>query len=117
MSRYLSTSNRSNSNMFMANKRKDLNDEEFKYEVLTPEKIVQSMIESIREVNQVIQLPPTTTRILLHHFRWDKEKLMERFYDGNQERLFKEAHIVNPFKNNVRLSFIFFFIFCLIILI
>ncbi len=42
------------------------------------------MIETIREVNQVIQLPPTTTRILLHHFRWDKEKLMERFYNGNQ---------------------------------
>lgn len=24
---------------------------------------------------------------------------MERFYDGNQEKLFKEAHIVNPYKN------------------
>jgi hypothetical protein len=73
-------------------------DEEFKYEVLTPDKIVQHMIECIKEVNQVIQLPPTTTRILLHHFRWDKEKLMERFYDGDQESLFKEAHIVSPFK-------------------
>ena len=65
-------------------KRKNDNDEEFKYEVLTPEMIVKNMIETIREVNQVIQLPPTTTRILLHHFRWDKEKLMERFYNGNQ---------------------------------
>lgn len=74
-------------------------DEEFKYEVLSPDKIVQHMIECIKEVNQVIQLPPTTTRILLHHFRWDKEKLMERFYDGDQERLFKEAHIVSPFKS------------------
>jgi ariadne-1 len=47
----------------------------------------------------VLELPPTTTRILLHHFRWDKEKLMERFYDGDQDRLFKEAHIVSPFKS------------------
>lgn len=93
----LSSSVRSGNNMFTP-KRKNDNDEEFKYEVLTPELIVKNMIETIREVNQVIQLPPTTTRILLHHFRWDKEKLMERFYDGNQDRLFKDAHIVNPFK-------------------
>lgn len=75
-------------------------DDEFKYEVLTPDKIVNHMIECIKEVNQVLELPPTTTRILLHHFRWDKEKLMERFYDGDQDRLFKEAHIVSPFKNS-----------------
>lgn len=73
-------------------------EDEFKYEVLTPDKIVQYMIECIKDVNQVLELTPTTTRILLHHFRWDKEKLMERFYDGDQDRLFAEAHIVNPFK-------------------
>lgn len=43
-------------------------------------------------------MPATTTRILLNFFRWDKEKLMERFYDGDQEQLFKEAHVINPFK-------------------
>jgi ariadne-1 len=47
----------------------------------------------------VIKLPSTTVRLLLHHFRWDKEKLMERFYDPNhQDELFRQAHIVNPFK-------------------
>ena len=78
------------------------NEDEFKYEVLTPDKIVHFMIECIKDVNQVLELSPTTTRILLHHFRWDKEKLMERFYDGDQDRLFDEAHIVNPFKNNAK---------------
>jgi hypothetical protein len=83
-----------------ANEKKTLDSEdEFKYEVLTPDKIVQYMIECIKDVNQVLELNPTTTRILLHHFRWDKEKLMERFYDGDQDRLFKEAHIINPFKS------------------
>lgn len=103
-SKGLSSSNHSDSNMFMSYKRKDSNEEEFKYDVLTPDRIVQAMIENIKEVNQVIQLSSTTTRILLHHFRWDKEKLMERFYDGDQDRLFKEARIVNPFKNNSRSS-------------
>jgi len=96
----LSVSQRStNAHLIVSkSKRQHELDEEFKFEVLSPDKIVQHMIECIKEVNQVIQLPPTTTRILLHHFRWDKEKLMERFYDGDQERLFKEAHIVSPFK-------------------
>ncbi len=87
--------------MTTAKRKNDTNDEEFKFEVLTPELIIENMDETIREVNQVIELTPTITRILLHHFRWDKEKLMERFYDGNQERLFREAHIVNPFKNKL----------------
>jgi hypothetical protein len=85
---------------YLSNRKRNVElDDEFKYEVLTPDKIVNHMIDCIKEVNQVLELPPTTTRILLHHFRWDKEKLMERFYDGDQDRLFKEAHIVSPFKS------------------
>jgi len=42
-------------------------------------------------------MPSTVTRMLLNHFRWDKEKLMERYYDGDQEKLFCEARVVNPF--------------------
>jgi hypothetical protein len=42
------------------------------------------MEHAIREVNAVIQMPATTVRILLQHFCWDQEKLMERFYDGDQ---------------------------------
>jgi ariadne-1 len=69
------------------------------YLVLTQDEIVKYMDECIKEVNDVIKLPSTTVRLLLHHFRWDKEKLMERFYDPNyQEELFRQAHIVNPFK-------------------
>ncbi len=92
-----------NTNMLMttAKRKNESNDEEFKFEVLTAQKILQNMDETIKEVNSVIELTPTVTRILLHHFRWDKEKLMERFYDGNQERLFKEAHIVNPFRSKL----------------
>jgi hypothetical protein len=81
-----------------SNNNIEFDDLEFKYEILSPEKIVKCMIDCIKEVNQVVQLPATTTRILLHYFHWDKEKLMERFYDGDQDGLFAEAHTVNPFK-------------------
>lgn len=50
------------------------------------------------------QIPATTTRILLNHFKWDKEKLMERFYDGDQEKLFAEAHVINPFRKGPVIS-------------
>lgn len=70
--------------------------DEYHFEVLSAEEIVQHMINTIKEVNAVVTIPATTTRILLNHFKWDKEKLMERFFDGNQEDLFKEARIINP---------------------
>ncbi|CAO1442270.1 unnamed protein product [Diamesa serratosioi] len=71
--------------------------EEYPFEVLTTEEIVQHMLNCIAEVNNVVEIPQTTTRILLNHFRWDKEKLMERYYDGDQEALFKAAHVINPY--------------------
>ncbi|XP_072399910.1 E3 ubiquitin-protein ligase ariadne-1-like isoform X1 [Diabrotica undecimpunctata] len=73
-------------------------EEEYQYEVLSTEEIVKHMIDCIKEVNVVVQVPATVTRILLNYFNWDKEKLMEKFFDGNQDELFKEAHVINPFK-------------------
>ncbi|OXU30621.1 hypothetical protein TSAR_002465 [Trichomalopsis sarcophagae] len=72
--------------------------DEYQFEVLSTEQIVQYMVDTIKEVNTVVEIPATTTRILLNHFNWDKEKLMERFYDGDQEKLFEEARVVNPFR-------------------
>ncbi|KAL5003908.1 hypothetical protein ScPMuIL_017364 [Solemya velum] len=74
--------------------------EEFPYEVLTADKIVQFMVDCIKEVNAVVQIPSTITRILLNHFKWDKEKLMERYYDGDQDKLFSEAHVVSPYRRD-----------------
>ncbi|CAF1016019.1 unnamed protein product [Adineta steineri] len=80
-------------------------DNNFEYVVLSQEEIVKYMGDCIKEVNEVIKLPFTTVRLLLHHFRWDKEKLMERFYDPNhQDELFRQAHIVNPFKKSLPLQ-------------
>ena len=47
------------------------------------------------------QLPPTTVRILLNHFKWNKAKLMERYYGDSeeQEKMFKDAKVVSPLQN------------------
>ena len=43
-------------------------------------------------------------RILLNHFKWDKEKLMERFYSDEQDAMFDEAQVVSPYKTNPALQ-------------
>jgi len=76
-------------------------DDDYPFEVLSTEHIVDHMVECIREVNSVIQIPTTTVRILLNHFKWDKEKLMEKYYSEEQEKMFKEAKILPPSKKIV----------------
>ncbi|XP_065912910.1 E3 ubiquitin-protein ligase arih1-like [Dysidea avara] len=71
---------------------------DFKYEVLSSEMISHKMFEIIDEVNTVFQLPTNMVRRLLTACRWDKEKLLERYYAGDQEALFKEAHVIDPTK-------------------
>lgn len=52
--------------------------DEYPCRVLSTEDVLQHMVECINEVNMIVELPPTVTRILLNHFKWDKEKLYER---------------------------------------
>nr|XP_002129552.1 E3 ubiquitin-protein ligase arih1 [Ciona intestinalis] len=75
-------------------------EEVYPHECLSADRIVDLMVEILKEVNDIVNIPPTTLRILLAHFNWDKELLLEKYYeyDGNQERIFKEAHVVSPFK-------------------
>jgi len=74
-------------------------EDEFSYDCLTPESIVSTMNACIDDVNSVFEIPSATARILLTHFKWDKEKLLERYYSGDQDKLFKEAHVVNPLRS------------------
>jgi len=71
-------------------------EEEYHFEVLSTEDIVSHMVENIKEVSSITQIPATTIRILLNHFKWDKEKLMERYYTEDQETMFEEAQVISP---------------------
>lgn len=73
------------------------------YAILGPDDVMDRMRECIRDLNKVIQLSETTARILLIHFKWDKTRLIEQYYSGDQEddhleRFFKEARVMNPFN-------------------
>uniref|UniRef100_A0A915KLS5 E3 ubiquitin-protein ligase ARIH1-like UBA-like domain-containing protein n=1 Tax=Romanomermis culicivorax TaxID=13658 RepID=A0A915KLS5_ROMCU len=51
--------------------------DEMQQEVLTPSEVVDHMSQIINDVTSVMQIPGTTARILLGHYKWDKERLME----------------------------------------
>ncbi|KAK2719177.1 hypothetical protein QYM36_004870 [Artemia franciscana] len=68
------------------------------YEVFTPEQIVSFMSKVIRETNSFLHFPKTTTRTILHGFKWNIENLLERYYDGSQDKISQEAHVESPFK-------------------
>ncbi|XP_033215789.1 potential E3 ubiquitin-protein ligase ariadne-1-like [Belonocnema kinseyi] len=74
--------------------------EHYPFKVLSTNEIVQNMADCIKKVTTVVGLPATTARILLNHCKWDEVKMFEQLYDGNQGKLFKEAHVVNPFKSS-----------------
>ena len=79
-------------------------EDDFNYEVLSTEKIMEHMGDCIKEVNNIIQIPTTTVRILLNHFNWDREKLIERYYSDDQEAMFVEAKVVPPHKEIIQPS-------------
>ncbi|RDD37461.1 E3 ubiquitin-protein ligase arih1 [Trichoplax sp. H2] len=76
----------------------DFMDEPTSYKCLTSDQIFNYMMKVVDEVNAILQLPPHITCILLNHFKWDKEKLMERYYEGDQDKIFEEAQTINPFR-------------------
>ena len=75
----------------------DESDEENKNDVLTTGQVVEFLFKELREVQNVIQIPMTSVRILLNHFKWDKQKLYERYYtDTCPEKIFEEAKVLSP---------------------
>ena len=77
-------------------------EEEFAYEVLSIDKLVKKMHLYVIEVNKIIDppMPKSTTMALLDYFKWDKDKLLDRYYD-DKDKLFQETKIANPKKQSL----------------
>ena len=65
-------------------------------EVLSTEQVFQHMVSNISQLSEIVKLPFTTVRILLNHFQWDEDKLMEAFYEKGPAKLFKEVNLRAP---------------------
>eukprot|EP00123_Amoebidium_parasiticum_P016904 comp23632_c1_seq1/m.40282 comp23632_c1_seq1/g.40282 ORF comp23632_c1_seq1/g.40282 comp23632_c1_seq1/m.40282 type:complete len:505 (-) comp23632_c1_seq1:315-1829(-) len=71
--------------------------DEFEFTILKPVDLIESQLKAIGDINQVLMIPNSTARQLLHFLGWDKERCLERYYD-DPEKLFKEANVANPNK-------------------
>ncbi|XP_031626531.1 potential E3 ubiquitin-protein ligase ariadne-1-like [Contarinia nasturtii] len=70
------------------------------FETLTTDDIVQLMNQYIEEVNAIVQMPATATRILLSHTKWQKEELLVKLTADDSDEFFKKAHVLNPFAED-----------------
>jgi ariadne-1 len=60
---------------------------EVDFKVLTPEQIEKAQNLQIAEVRDYIDQPDEGTAILLRHFHWNKERLIETYMDKSEEIL------------------------------
>ena len=82
----------------------DDQDIKFSFNVVYPEDMMKLMMMSIKEVQDITQISSSTTiRLLMNHFKWDKETLMDKFYGEDFDKVCEEAkvsHHVNINNNN-----------------
>ncbi|KAJ4462630.1 putative E3 ubiquitin-protein ligase arih1 [Paratrimastix pyriformis] len=82
-------------------KKVDLVDEQFEqppvariFEVLQPCHIVETRVDVIQRVTNVLAVPPSTASLLLQHFNWDENRLCEKFFSGVD--IWEECKVANP---------------------
>lgn len=68
------------------------------YVCLRPEDIVEEQLVAVSEVNSIMGISPSVAKALLMHCKWDKDRLLDEYYSGSQEKLFEAARVVNPSK-------------------
>lgn len=70
-------------------------------ETLSAETLMGVQTAAIKEINEVFEIPAMTAKSLLQHFSWDKDRLLERYYDSmdstaKRSALYKEAQCTDP---------------------
>lgn len=73
----------------------------FHYTVLSQNQYVELMMKYVDEVKDILQLSSSIVNLLLHHFKWNKQSLLEKFYDLEHDEFFRQAKIANPFAKKL----------------
>jgi ariadne-1 len=73
----------------------------FRYSILTQEQYIELMMKYVDEVKTILQLSSSIIKLLLHYFKWNKDRLLEKFYEINHDQFFQQAKVINPFSQNL----------------
>jgi len=55
------------------------------YDLIKREKVFELMNSLLAELEKITQISCTVLRVLLNQFKWDKDRLLERFYDNPRD--------------------------------
>ncbi|KAI6233073.1 RBR-type E3 ubiquitin transferase [Aphelenchoides fujianensis] len=70
------------------------------YKMLNQEEVLSELNQMANETSVVLGFSPAICKILLHNFHWNKEFLIEKFYEtGDKDRFLRE------YQSNARLKF------------
>ncbi|VDM27733.1 unnamed protein product [Hydatigera taeniaeformis] len=67
---------------------------------LTPDMLVQYMLETVNAVHQITTLPKTIIRLLLDYFKWDKDALIEQYFEHSNPHNFVKSTILPSLVEN-----------------
>jgi ariadne-1 len=73
----------------------------FHYSILTQQEYIDLMMNYVDEIKDILQLSSSIIKLLLNHFKWNKQRLLENFYEINHEEYFQQAKIINPFSRKL----------------
>ncbi|CAF4169738.1 unnamed protein product, partial [Rotaria magnacalcarata] len=51
----------------------------------------------VDEIKDILQLPSTIVKLLLHYFKWNKQRLLEKFYEMDCVEFYQQSKIFYPF--------------------
>ncbi|XP_020809031.1 potential E3 ubiquitin-protein ligase ariadne-1-like [Drosophila serrata] len=72
--------------------------EGFVYKVLSVGQLEVLQRDIIDNVKNVLDLSQQITRTILNHFKWDKERLLENYFESSPQEFFRLTHVLNPFE-------------------
>ncbi|PIC53269.1 hypothetical protein B9Z55_003047 [Caenorhabditis nigoni] len=74
--------------------------EEIKDEILTLNDVPSVIVKYISDIREIIEVPDGIIRILLQKFKWDKDPLLERFYEADDLYDFLRKQKIDPFTSS-----------------
>lgn len=69
---------------------------ESNYTVLTKEQMLKEQTDQINRISELFEVPPATARQLLTYMKWNVDRLIDRYYGGEAEQIFKDGGIADP---------------------
>ncbi|CAM4926690.1 unnamed protein product [Rotaria socialis] len=69
----------------------------FHYSVLTENQYIELMMNYVDEIEDILHIPSTIAKLLLHCFKWNKQRLLEKFYEMDPVEFYQQSKLVNPF--------------------